>query len=134
MPPRMLQVSEPPKRLRGWWRWVLRVGGWGAAVLVVVVAVVVTGTWVWWREAPSAEQRSRGVNAVWARHQWVGQAHTEGEYRAFAETLRAGEISDVFFHVGPLEPDGSIPVRRYAHARELLAALQRLAPAVRAQA
>ncbi len=43
----------------------LRVGGWGVAMVVVVVAVVMAGTWVWWRAAPSAEQRSRGVNAVW---------------------------------------------------------------------
>jgi hypothetical protein len=103
-------------------------------VLVVVVAVVVAGTWVWWWAAPSAEQGSRGVNALWARHQWVGQAHSDGEYRALADTLRQGEISDVFFHVGPLDPDGTIPPGRYAHARELLAAMDRLAPGVRAQA
>lgn len=48
--------------------------------------------------------------------------------------LRRGEISDVFFHVGPLDPDGSVPASRYAHARQLLAALDRLAPGVRAQA
>jgi hypothetical protein len=36
--------------------------------------------------------------------------------------------------VGPLDPDGSIPPGRYAHARVLLAAMDRLAPGVRAQA
>src|SRR6266545_201205 len=77
---------------------------------------------------------SRGVNALWARHQWVGQGHSDGEYRALADTLRRGEISDVFFHVGPLDPDGSIPPGRYAHARALLAAMDRLAPGVRSQA
>jgi len=74
------------------------------------------------------------VNALWARHQWVGQGHSDGEYRALADTLRRGEISDVFFHVGPLDPDGSIPPGRYAHARALLAAMDRLAPGVRSQA
>jgi hypothetical protein len=113
---------------------VLRAASWAAAVLVLVAAVVLAGNWVWWRAEPSAGQRSRGVNALWARHQWVGRPHDEREYRALAETLRAGEISDVFFHVGPLDPDGSIPPKRYAHARELLAALRRLAPGVRAQA
>src|SRR6266511_2578944 len=53
----------------------------------------------WWR-APSAGEGSRGVNALWARRQCVGQGHSDGEYRASADTLRRGEISDVFFHVG----------------------------------
>jgi hypothetical protein len=95
---------------------------------------VVAATWVWWRAAPSVEQHSRGVNALWARHQWVGEAHSKREYGALAELLRRGEISDVFFHVGPLDADGAIPPSRYAHARALLAAMERLAPGVRAQA
>jgi hypothetical protein len=112
----------------------LRHAAWGGGVLGVVVAVVVVATWVWWRAAPSAEQHSRGVNALWARHQWVGEAHNEREYGALAQLLRHGEISDVFFHVGPLDPDGTIPPSRYAHAPALLAAMERLAPGVRAQA
>jgi hypothetical protein len=116
------------------WRWLLRAAVWGGSALVVVVAVVVAATWVWWRAAPSTEQGSRGVNGLWARHQWVGQAHSQAEYRVLANTLRQGEISDVFFHVGPLDPDGSIPPGRYAHVAALLAAMDRLAPGVRAQA
>ena len=107
---------------------------WGGSVLAVLVAVVVAGTWVWWWAAPSAGQGSRGVNALWARHQWVGQAHGRREYRVLADRLRRGAISDVFFHVGPLDPDGSIPPSRYAHARALLEAMDRLAPGVRVQA
>ncbi len=105
-----------------------------AVVLGTVAAVVLVTTWVWWRAAPSVAQHSHGVNALWARHQWVGRAHGDGEYRALAELLRQGQISDVFFHVGPLDADGTIPPGRYAHARALLAAMDRLAPAVRAQA
>ena len=115
-------------------RGLVRAGAWAGGVLGGVVAVVVVATWVWWWPAPSAGQGSRGVNALWARHQWVGQGHSDGEYRALADTLRRGEISDVFFHVGPLDPDGSIPPGRYTHAAELLAAMDRLAPGVRAQA
>ena len=113
------------------WRRVLRGGMWAGVVLGVVAVVA---TWVWWRAEPRAEQGSQGVNGLWARHQWVGEAHSAQEYRALADTLPRGEISDVFFHVGPLDPDGSIPPSRYAHARELLGALERLAPGVRAQA
>src|SRR6266545_3159481 len=115
-------------------RGLVHAGAWAGGVLGGVVAVVVVATWVWWWPAPSAGQGSRGVNALWARHQWVGQGHSDGEYRALADTLRRGEISDVFFHVGPLDPDGSIPPGRYAHARALLAAMDRLAPGVRSQA
>jgi hypothetical protein len=128
-------VREPHK-IRGWriWRRLAWTGVGVGSVLGVVLAVVVAATWVWWRAAPSAAQASRGVNALWARHQWVGQAHRDDEYRALAQILRQGEISDVFFHVGPLDPDGTIPPARYAHARELLAAMDRLVPGVRAQA
>jgi hypothetical protein len=115
-------------------RRLLRTAMWAGAVLAVVLAVAVASTWVWWRAEPSARQGSRGVNGLWARHQWVGEAYGEREYRALADTLRRGEISDVFFHVGPLDPDGSIPPGRHPHARELLAALDRLAPRVRVQA
>jgi hypothetical protein len=132
----LTEIGREPHRRRGRriWRRVLWAGLWAGAVLGVVVAVVVAATWVWWRAEPSPEQASQGVNGLWARHQWVGEPHREDEYRALAETVRQGEISDVFFHVGPLDPDGSIPPGRYAHARELLAAMDRLAPGVRAQA
>jgi hypothetical protein len=121
-------------RIRRVGRRLLRVASWAAALLLVTATVVIAGTWLWWRAAPAAAQRSHGVNALWARHQWVGQAHSEQQYRALAETLRRGQVSDVFFHAGPLDRDGSVPPGRYAHARELLAALHRLAPEVRAQA
>jgi hypothetical protein len=112
------------------WRWVV----WALAGPAVLAAGVLLAGWIWWRAQPSAQQGSRGVNGLWARHQWVGEAHSEHDYRVLADRLRQGEISDVFFHVGPLNPDGSIPPSRYAHARELLAAMDRLAPGVRAQA
>jgi hypothetical protein len=84
----------------------------GGSALAVLVAVVVMAAWVWWRAAPSAEQGSRGVNALWPRHQWVGQAHSHAEYRAWRARCGGAEISVVFFHVGPLDPDGSIPPDR----------------------
>jgi hypothetical protein len=105
----------------------------GGGVAVIMVAVLVA-TWLWWRPDPSAQQRSRGLNALWLRHQWVGEPRTPGEYAALAARLRDAHISDAFFHVGPLDGDGTIPPGRYAHARTLLAALARSAPDVRPQA
>jgi hypothetical protein len=88
--------------------------------------VVVVATWVRWRAAPSAEQGSRGVNARWARHQWVGQAHSQEEYRALADTLRRAEISDVLIKRGAAGPGGrNILPDRYVTVLRLDGKLQR---------
>jgi hypothetical protein len=100
----------------------------------MVVLVVVAATWLWWLGDPSASQRSRGVNAVWAGHRWVGEAHSEQEYAELVRHLGMAGISDVFFHVGPLDADGTVPPSRYPHVRALLAAMHRLAPGIRLQA
>jgi hypothetical protein len=107
----------------------------GALALAGLLAgSAATATWAWWRADPPATARSTGANALWAAHRWAGDAHAEDEYARLAATLRAAEVSEVFFHVGPLEADGTIPPVRYAHAGELLHAMARLAPGVRAQA
>jgi hypothetical protein len=113
-------------------RRVARAAAWGAVAVLGVLAIVFAETWFAWQREPSAYGGSD--NALWARHQWAGQAHTEAEYAALAGTLARNRITDVFFHVGPLDGDGRIPASRYAHARELLSAMRRLAPSVRAQA
>ncbi|MBC6464066.1 hypothetical protein HKK74_00920 [Actinomadura alba] len=71
---------------------------------------------------------------MWARHQWVGETHTEAEYRALADIVRRNRITDVYFHAGPFEPDGTVPPAKYANARDLIEAMRRLAPGVRSQA
>ena len=109
-------------------RWPGRLAGLVAGLAVLFLVQ----TWVWWQGDP----RSGGTdsNALWARHQWVGQAHTDAEYRALAALLRENRIGDVFFHAGPLEPDGSVPPGKYAYAGSLVKALRKYAPGVRAQA
>jgi hypothetical protein len=101
---------------------------------VGTVAAVSLATWVWWLGDPSPSQRSRGANALWAAHTWVGDRHTDAEYREFARLLREGEISDVFFHAGPFEADGSVRPDRVRHAADLLRAMGDLAPGARPQA
>ncbi|MCO6006419.1 hypothetical protein NE236_15650 [Actinoallomurus purpureus] len=113
-------------------RLIVRAAAWVCALVLGASVIFFGRAWFAWQREPSAYGTS--TNALWARHQWVGEAHAEGEYRALADTLRRNRISDVFFHVGPLTGDGEIPPSRYAHAGELLAALRRLAPEVRAQA
>ncbi|MBI5284611.1 MAG: hypothetical protein HY874_05900 [Chloroflexi bacterium] len=103
-----------------------------AAFLAMVVVLVVV--WAWWQGDPNDAQRSRGVNALWAAHTWVGDRHTDAEYEDFARLLTTNEISDVFFHAGPLEGDGTVPADRIEHAGELVAAMERYASEVRVQA
>lgn len=110
----------------------LRWTAWCGCYVLGLLMLVPAGAWVWWQPEP----RSGGTssNALWARHQWVGEPHTDAEYRALGETLRRNAIADVYFHAGPFEADGSVPAVKYAHAADLLAALRRYAPQVRAQA
>ncbi|MBO2446664.1 hypothetical protein J4573_06145 [Actinomadura barringtoniae] len=71
---------------------------------------------------------------MWARHQWVGQAHTDAEYRAYGTLLRENRITDVYFHAGPVEADGTVPPALYPNAAKLVAAMRTYAPGVRMQA
>jgi len=64
----------------------------------------------------------------------VGDEHSDADYQALADLLRRNEISDVFFHAGPLEADGGVRADRTGHAGALVAAMARYAPDVRVQA
>ncbi|MEV4254403.1 hypothetical protein AB0J52_14730 [Spirillospora sp. NPDC049652] len=97
-----------------------------------LVLLIGTGAWAWWQDDPEAP--GTGTNALWARHQWVGEAHSDAEYRAFARLLRDNRITDVYFHAGPFEADGTVPPDKYRNASALLKAMKAYAPDVRAQA
>ncbi|MFB4311039.1 hypothetical protein [Actinomadura sp. GTD37] len=110
----------------------LRGAGWTAAYLLGLAALVLAGAWVWWQ--PEPEARGTETNALWARHQWVGEAHSDAEYREFGGLLKQNRITDVFFHAGPFEADGTVPASKHRYARQLIAAMREYAPGVRAQA
>ncbi|WP_242890552.1 hypothetical protein [Actinomadura litoris] len=110
----------------------LRWTGWAAAYVLGLAAITVSGAFVWWQQEPRASGTE--VNALWARHQWVGEPHTDAEYRAFADLLKRNRITDVYFHAGPFEADGSVPPAKYRYAKQLLGAVREYAPGVRAQA
>jgi hypothetical protein len=83
---------------------------------------------------PQAPRQTAGPNAVWLSHRWVGAVQPPAEYDALAERLRQHRISDAFFHVGPLQADGTIPSNRHPAAIHMLRALHRRLPMLRAQA
>jgi len=82
----------------------------------------------------SDDVRSTGSNALWLGHAWVGETHTAADYDELAELLRANEITDALFHVGPIEADGTIPTERFPNAGELATELHYRLPELRVQA
>jgi hypothetical protein len=119
-------------RVAGVARGLLRWAGWTAAYVLGLAALVFAGAWVWWQ--PEPEARGTEANGLWARHQWVGEPHADAEYRAFGELLKRNRITDVFFHAGPFEADGTVPAAKYRNARQLIEAMRKYAPGVRSQA
>ncbi|TDC75238.1 hypothetical protein E1285_41700 [Actinomadura sp. 7K507] len=110
----------------------MRWTAWAAAYVLGLAALVLAGAWVWWQQEPEA--RGTETNALWARHQWVGESHTEAEYRELGALLKQHRMTDVFFHAGPFEADGTVPPAKYRYARQLIEAMREYAPGVRLQA
>jgi hypothetical protein len=83
-----------------------------AVVAVSVVSALVVGViafaYVEYRRPLAPKAVESGHNAIWVKHAWVGDAHTEHDYREFARLLQQNRISDVYAHVGPLNGDGTI--------------------------
>jgi hypothetical protein len=80
---------------------------------------------------------TRGVNrnnALWARHQWVGEKHSPKEYSDFSALLKRNKITDIFVHVGPLDKFGNIPAKKYPFAGAFLLEMKKEYPELRAQA
>lgn len=113
------------------WRRIVR---WVLTLAIVTPLAAAGGAWVWWQVGPPESAKSRGVNGIWMRHQWVGEPHSEADYDRMADRLKEAEISDAFFHSGPFEGDGTVDPAKYGNATTLLAELQERAPDVRAQA
>lgn len=61
------------------------------AALVIVVNVVGSAFWASYHETISDDIRSSGANALWLRHQWVGEPHSPADYDDLAELLRTNE-------------------------------------------
>ena len=89
---------------------------------------------LWDRYASMSPSPPDHPNALWARHWWVGDEKSPCDYRKLARQIRQLGLTDVFFHAGPLRPDGTVAPDRYQHARQLLQAMHELVPGVRVQA
>jgi hypothetical protein len=113
---------------------ILRIGlfiilGFTGLLLIDVVLLM-----IFFHSPPEDMARSNGPNAVWAEHKWIGESHDGADYDALAITLERNAITDVYFHVGPLQNDGTVDPAQYTNAKPLLAELDRRLPDLRAQA
>lgn len=78
--------------------------------------------------------RSEGPNAMWMRHTWIGEPHSQAQLRELASSLTAMRITDAYFHAGPLRSDGTVDPKRIRYAAILLSNMKRFAPRVRLHA
>ena len=78
--------------------------------------------------------RSAGPNAAWLAHKWVGKQQPDAAYDRLAAHLKRHRITDAFFHVGPLQADGTIAASRYPAAAHLVQQLRARMPSLRTQA
>lgn len=77
---------------------------------------------------------SNRTNALWLRHQWVGEKHSEEEYKKLALFLKEKKMTDAFFHVGPLNEEGKIEKEKYLYAQDLTNVLKSYYPELHIQA
>ncbi len=105
-----------------------------SAGLAVLCAVSLVTAYAIYELGPAGPQSGGGPNAVWAAHKWVGGNQSDETYDTLVANLRRNGITDVYFHVGPLDGDGLIPMAKYRNARALLAAMRRRDGSVRLHA
>lgn len=110
---------------------------------IALAAVLITATlasaallyaYIDYNRDDAPPRRASGPNAVWLAHKWVGALQLPSAYRDLAAHLKRHEITDGFFHVGPLRGDGTIDPARYPAAGRLIQEMRRHAPALRIQA
>lgn len=91
-------------------------------------------SWAGLQVVPLAPVHADAPRAVWLGHRWVADPIEPGELVLLAGRLRDAAVTDVYVHVGPLEPDGTIPFERTPRAQQFVLALHRRLPDVRIQA
>ena len=104
------------------------------AGILSLCAGIVTYGYIVVRDMPERDYRSQGPNAAWADHKWVKARQSPAAYERLAATLRRNHITDVYFYMGWVEPDGSIAAGDYSIAPQLLRELTTRHPSLRRHA
>ncbi|HEX4829972.1 MAG TPA: glycoside hydrolase family 18 protein [Trebonia sp.] len=108
----------------------------GAAVLAVIIIacapfgyLIVIGS-----GRPSGTIAAAGGDGLWIGHMWVDGREAQANVAQLAATVEADGIRDVFVHDGPLNDDGTLPVKLDPRAAWFVATFHKLAPGIRVQA
>jgi hypothetical protein len=107
-----------------------------AAVAAIVVVAVGAGLVIraQYSGDPEPWAVSDGTNALWMGHAWVDGRAGDAELAELAPRITAGQISDVYVHVGPLEYDGTLDPALRPEAEEFLDRFRAALPDVRVSA
>jgi len=115
-------------------KWIRRIALLAVVVTSIVVGATLLYAYVDYNRDIEPRHQAHGGNAIWLAHKWVGAIQSDNTYRELAAHLARRGITDAFFHVGPLQADGTIDTARYPAAERLIRQMRRHAPALRVQA
>lgn len=107
------------------------------AGFVVLIALVFGGaaySYYIYKTGPSIKTGSTGRNAMWARHDWVGASNDNAAYNELVETASRHQITDIYFHVGPLNRRGEIEPEKYPFAGRLVTRIRSRTSSIRMHA
>lgn len=96
---------------------------WLKVVLIAVVCLVLLLAWYFgpgFSAGRPGAYYNKGENAVWLRHDWVGEPKSVSEIQELVQNLNARGIKTVFVHTGPLPEDGNIDPSTYWYAPDFL--------------
>jgi hypothetical protein len=77
--------------------------------------------------------QSSAHNAIWLRHSWIDNKHTDAEYRELVDRFHRMQIVDVYFHAGPLDGNGSVSKAKLDGSARLIRIIKKLDPGIRMQ-
>lgn len=66
------------------------------------------------------EDFNQGLNGLWIKHAWVGNAQETSVIEDLALKLSKYDIEYIYIHAGPLDSDGTVPKERYEFAQQFL--------------
>jgi hypothetical protein len=91
----------------------------------ILLVLLILGCWLWLQRPADLDRRQ---SAVWMAHRWFA---TAPPVAVEAERLQRLGFHDLYFHVGPLDAQGRIPIWDRATCKRNLAAFRAAMPGVR---
>ena len=100
---------------------------------LLLVCIIFLNLFLNYHSKDSIIKNTQGKNALWLKHQWVGNDHSDQEYVDLCNLFSEKQITDAFFHVGPLNEKGKIEKEKYLFAETLVVKMKECNPDVNLQ-